>query len=172
MGSPMNRNFLDLLEVKMVVKFKLISACCENMGIGKNCDLPWRLKSEMAYFSKMTTDTVDKNKKNVVVLGKRSWDCIPDKYKPLPDRINFVLTTTKNLDLSEFKDTYVFNTWEEIVKKLEEENFKHQYEQVWICGGSKIYEDAMNSKYFYRLYLTRIKKNFDCDTFSLNWWTI
>lgn len=148
----------------MVVKFNLIAACCENMGIGKNGDLPWRLKNEMAHFTNMTTKTQDKCKKNVVILGRTSWDCIPEKYKPLVDRINFVLST-KKLDLSQYKDTYAFSSWDEIVNKLKDSEFRQRYEDVWVCGGSKIYEDAMDSKYFYRLYLTRIKKDFECDTF-------
>ncbi|KAK9886309.1 hypothetical protein WA026_015820 [Henosepilachna vigintioctopunctata] len=149
----------------MTIQFKLISACCENMGIGKNGDLPWRLKNEMLHFTSMTTNTHDSNKKNVVVLGKKSWDCIPGKYKPLVGRINFILTSAKNLDVSKYRDTYVFNSWDQIVDKLEDPEFKNKYEDVWICGGSKIYEDAMKSQHFYRLYLTRIKKNYDCDTF-------
>lgn len=47
----------------------------------------------MAFFTCMTTDTKDKNKKNVVLMGRRTWDCIPEKYRPLKDRINMVLTS-------------------------------------------------------------------------------
>ncbi|XP_044745481.1 dihydrofolate reductase [Coccinella septempunctata] len=151
----------------MAIKFKLIAACCDNMGIGKNGDLPWRLKNEMAHFTRMTTETLDANKKNVVILGRTSWDCIPNKYKPLAGRINFILTSRK-LDVSQFEDTYVFYCWNDIVNRLNDANFKQKYEDVWVAGGSKVYEAAMSSEYFYRLYLTRIKKEFECDTFFPN----
>ncbi|KAH9628953.1 hypothetical protein HF086_016665 [Spodoptera exigua] len=74
------------------VKLNLIAAACENMGIGVNGALPWRLKKEMAYFTTMTTKVKDPSKVNAVIMGRRTWDCIPDKYRPLSDRVNIVLT--------------------------------------------------------------------------------
>lgn len=50
-------------------------------------------RTEMAFFTRMTTDTKDKNKRNVVLMGRRTWECIPGKYRPLKDRINMVLTS-------------------------------------------------------------------------------
>lgn len=47
----------------------------------------------MQYFTRMTTETKDKSKKNVVLMGRRTWDCLPEKYKPLKGRINMVLTS-------------------------------------------------------------------------------
>ncbi|RZC33865.1 dihydrofolate reductase [Asbolus verrucosus] len=148
----------------MVVKFDLIAATCENMGIGKNKDLPWRLKSEMAFFTRMTSETSDQNKKNVVLMGRKTWDSIPAKFKPLAGRINFILSRSK-LDVQNYKDCYSFNSLQEVIDKLENEKFKDVYENVWVIGGSYIYEETMKSKYFHRLYLTRIMKHFECDTF-------
>lgn len=76
----------------MHLKLYLIAAASENLGIGINGNLPWRLKSEMAFFTHMTSKTKDIKKKNVVVMGRRTWDCIPPKYRPLQGRINIVLT--------------------------------------------------------------------------------
>ncbi|XP_026316371.1 dihydrofolate reductase-like isoform X3 [Hyposmocoma kahamanoa] len=74
------------------VKLNLIAAACDNMGIGVNGTLPWRLKNEMAYFSKMTSGVTDSSKKNAVIMGRQTYDCIPDKYRPLSGRVNIVLT--------------------------------------------------------------------------------
>ncbi|CAH1117261.1 unnamed protein product [Phaedon cochleariae] len=148
----------------MIVKLNLIAAACENMGIGKNNNLPWRLKTEMEFFTRMTTKTEDINKKNVVIMGRRTWDCIPKKFKPLNNRINIVLSRS-DLDLTNFTDVYGFKSLEECIERLEEEEFQKLYENVWVIGGSHIYKESMESDNFYRLYLTKILKDFDCDTF-------
>ncbi|KAH0954858.1 hypothetical protein HN011_010138 [Eciton burchellii] len=144
----------------MQPKLELIAAACENMGIGINGQLPWRLKSEMAFFTHMTTHTKDANKKNVVLMGRRTWDCIPDKYRPLKDRLNMVLTSqsfdygNKAIPCKSIPHAL------ELIAQMQD-----QVERVWVIGGSRVYEAAMKSPHFGRLYLTRIKKEFDCDTF-------
>ncbi|CAH1101981.1 unnamed protein product [Psylliodes chrysocephalus] len=148
----------------MTIKLNLIAAACENMGIGKNNNLPWKLKSEMDYFSRMTSKTIDPTKKNVVIMGRKTWDSIPTKYKPLQNRINFVLSRS-NLDLKNCKDVYASNSLESCIEKLEDNAFKSVYETVWVIGGRHIYEAALKSDSFHRLYLTKILKTFDCDTF-------
>lgn len=143
----------------MMPKLNLIAAACENMGIGKNNNLPWRLKqvplhfnhvivstdqhlifrTEMEYFSRMTTQTEDPNKKNIVIMGRKTWDSIPAKYKPLPNRINFVLSRS-NIDLGQHKDVYLFNSLQNAVERLAADDFKNRYESVWVIGGSSIYQ--------------------------------
>ncbi|EFA07671.2 dihydrofolate reductase [Tribolium castaneum] len=148
----------------MVIKFDLIAAACENMGIGKNNDLPWRLKSELAFFSQMTTQTSDESKKNVVLMGRKTWDSIPPKFKPLHQRFNFIMSRA-GVNLEGYKDCFSFKSLDEVISKLQDEKFQQLYENVWVIGGSYIYEATMASKYFHRLYLTKVLKTFDCDTF-------
>jgi dihydrofolate reductase len=93
----------------------------------------------MAFFTRMTSETVDKNKKNVVLMGRRTWDCIPPKFKPLTGRINFVMSRA-GVDVEGNKDCYSFGSLEEVIDKLENGEFKEQYENVWVIGGSYIYE--------------------------------
>ncbi|XP_012227898.1 dihydrofolate reductase isoform X2 [Linepithema humile] len=144
----------------MQLKLELIAAACENMGIGNNGALPWRLKTEMEYFTRMTIDTKDKNKKNVVLMGRRTWDSIPIKYRPLNDRINMVLTS-QSLDYGD--KAIVCKSIPHALEVIA--GMQNQIERVWIIGGSSVYKDAMESPHFGRLYLTRIKKEFECDTF-------
>ncbi|VEN44829.1 unnamed protein product [Callosobruchus maculatus] len=148
----------------MLPKLNLIAAACENMGIGHNNNLPWRLKTEMDYFTRMTSKTKHQDKKNVVIMGRKTWDSIPKKFKPLNNRINFILSRS-DLVLSEYKDVYSFKSLADAINKLNEHNFKNLYENIWVIGGSHIYDECMKSEYFYRLYLTRIHKAFECDTF-------
>nr|XP_022907208.1 dihydrofolate reductase [Onthophagus taurus] len=147
----------------MSLKLNLIAAVCENMGIGKNNDLPWRLKSEMAYFTRMTSESKN-NKKNVVIMGRKTWDSIPPKYKPLNNRINFILSRS-NVYLDGYKDCFAFKSLDEAIDKLNNKDYQKIYDNVWVIGGSLIYKASMANKYFYRLYLTEIKKQYDCDTY-------
>lgn len=50
-------------------------------------------RSELAFFTSMTTNTKNANKKNVVLMGRRTWESIPKEYRPLKNRINIVLTS-------------------------------------------------------------------------------
>lgn len=146
----------------MNFNLNLIAAACDGMGIGVKGTLPWRLKSEMAFFTSMTSNTKDPDKKNVVLMGRRTWECIPKKYKPLQNRINIVLSS-KILDYG--KDAIICKSIENALDIIGKPPLKDQVENIWVIGGSSVYKAAMESPNFHRLYLTRIKKHFDCDTF-------
>lgn len=66
-------------------KIAAIVAMDSSRLIGSNGELPWRLKSDLARFKALTTG-------HVVVMGRRTWDSLPDKAKPLPGRINLVIS--------------------------------------------------------------------------------
>nr|CAI5860037.1 unnamed protein product [Callosobruchus analis] len=103
----------------------------------------------MDYFTRMTSKTKHQDKKNVVIMGRKTWDSIPKKFKPLNNRINFVLSRS-DLILSEYKDVYSFKSLADAINKLNDHNFKNMYENVWVIGGSHIYEECLRSEYFYR----------------------
>ncbi|CAL7950673.1 unnamed protein product [Xylocopa violacea] len=146
----------------MNLNLNLIAAACEGMGIGVKGSLPWKLKSEMAFFTSMTTTTKNPAKKNVVLMGRRTWEGIPLKYRPLKNRINIVLSST----LSDLKDeAFVCKSIQHALEIVNKPPLKDNVETIWVIGGSSVYKAAMESPHFYRLYLTRIKKHFDCDTF-------
>lgn len=91
----------------------------------------------MTYFTEMTKNTVDATKKNVVIMGRRTWDSIPPKFKPLSNRINFILSRS-NLDVRNYEDSYAYKSLNEIINALRDGKF--QYENVWVIGGSHIYK--------------------------------
>ena len=78
------------------MKFSIILAIDSNNWLGKNNDLAWKLKSDMQYFKKITTQTQQENKQNAVIMGRKTWESIPEKFRPLPDRKNFLLTRDEN----------------------------------------------------------------------------
>ncbi|KZC07112.1 PREDICTED: dihydrofolate reductase [Dufourea novaeangliae] len=146
----------------MHLKVNLIAAACEGMGIGVNGALPWKLKNEMEFFTSMTTKTKNKSKKNVVLMGRRTWECIPNKYRPLRNRVNMVLSS-QSLNYND--GAIVCKSIPHALEIILQPPLKDQIENIWVIGGSSVYKAAMESPNFYRLYLTRIKKHYDCDTF-------
>ncbi|KAH8369457.1 hypothetical protein KR009_011274 [Drosophila setifemur] len=144
-----------------MLRFNLIVAVCENQGIGFNGDLPWHLKSELKYFSRTTKLKSDPGKRNAVIMGRKTYFGVPESKRPLPERQNIVLSSTlQPKDLPE--DVVICPSLEAAMQRLESEN---QVENVWIVGGSGVYAEAMASPRCHRLYITRIQKQFKCDTF-------
>jgi len=140
---------------------KMIAAACDGLGIGKNGDLPWRLKDEMKYFTRMTK-TAAAGKKNAVVMGRKTYESIPPKYRPLDGRVNVVLTKQKDYTVPE-EGVLVCHEFDEAEIKAKLEG--HPIDSIWLVGGSVLYSRAMETLAATHIYLTRIHKKFDCDTF-------
>lgn len=141
--------------------FKICFVISENRGIGKNNELPWRLKSELKQFATLTKSTSNPDKKNAVLMGRKTWESIPEKFRPLKDRINIVLTSNP----SRIQDESVcvcpnFSTAMDLIDNMSEE-----IETCWVIGGSSVYAEALKSPQISSLYITNIHQNFDCDTF-------
>lgn len=70
----------------------IVVAATKKLGIGKGGGMPWKLPGDMAYFKDLTTRTADSSKQNAVVMGRKTWESIPPKFRPLPGRVNVVLS--------------------------------------------------------------------------------
>ena len=113
------------------IPFKLISATCEGNGIGINNDLPWRLKQEMAYFTRMTTATVDERKQNVLIMGRRTWESMCELERPFPDRISIVLTSRPKREIvGGGDDVLVCSNYDEAVEIVE--SLADKIESCWV----------------------------------------
>ena len=84
-----------------------------NYGIGHNNELLFYLKKDLDYFKRITKG--NNKKQNVLIMGYNTWDSIPNKFKPLPYRINIVLTSKK---LESKNNLYYFNNWDDIYRWL------------------------------------------------------
>nr|XP_048706015.1 dihydrofolate reductase isoform X1 [Caretta caretta] len=148
----------------MVRPLNSIAAVCQNMGIGKNGDLPWPpLRNEFKYFQRMTMTTTVEGKQNALIMGKRTWFSIPEKNRPLKDRINIVLSR-------ELKETpkgadYLAKSLDDALVLLDSPELKSKVDMVWIIGGSSVYKAAMEKPVHQRLFVTRILQEFESDTF-------
>ncbi|XP_067644363.1 dihydrofolate reductase-like [Eurosta solidaginis] len=147
-----------------MLKFNVIAAVCQNFGIGLNGDLPWSLKSEYEYFTRTTTHIYDTAKQNVVIMGRLTYISIHEDQRPLAERLNVVLSTAMtSAELPE--NVLLFPNLETAMQRLEQEDLRKKVGTVWIVGGSGVYKEAMSSPRCHRLYITRIKKEYKCDTF-------
>ncbi|XP_059550198.1 dihydrofolate reductase [Myotis daubentonii] len=148
----------------MVRTLNCIAAVSQNMGIGKNGDLPWPpLRNEFKYFQRMTTTSSAKDKQNLVIMGRKTWFSIPKKNRPLKDRINLVLS--KELKEPPKGAHFLAKSLDDALKLIEEPELKNKVDMVWIVGGSSVYKEAMSKPGPQRLFVTRIMQEFESDTF-------
>lgn len=129
---------------------RIIVAVASNGVIGKNNDLIWRLPADMKFFTQTTSG-------HIVIMGRRNWDSIPLKYRPLSNRINVVVTRNH-----EFKspDCVVFHSIEQAIL-----HFKSQTEKdIYIIGGGQIYDETLKQNLADEMYITQINHAFDGDT--------
>lgn len=142
--------------------FFVIAAMCKNTGIGYLNRLPWKLKNEMAFFEKMTTQSTDPTLKNVVIMGRKTWSSIPEKYRPLKDRTNVVLSRTVSTIEDRESVDHIFSSLPDALEGVSQLRNKGQ---VWVVGGQSVYEEALRLSQCKRIYLTRIDEEYQCDTF-------
>ncbi|XP_030647742.1 dihydrofolate reductase isoform X2 [Chanos chanos] len=141
-----------------------IVAVCPDMGIGKNGTLPWHpISNEFKHFQRMTMTPTVEGKKNVVIMGRKTWFSIPAQNRPLKNRINVVLS--RELKTPPEGAHYLASDLSSALHLLDTPDITAQADQVWIIGGSSLYKEAMESPGHRRLFVTRILQQFDCDTF-------
>ena len=170
----------DNFNIKHNMIISVIAAFTNNgKGIGKNGVLPWKLKKDMSYFKAMT---IPHNKlfQNAVIMGRKTWDSIPEQFRPLKDRVNIVITRNKNLlgiketeceedivnnVIYEKDGVYFTNSLFGAYEFSKEKNIH----ECFVIGGEQIYKQAfemMNESYkVNKIYTTTIYKKFECDTF-------
>ncbi|KAL4216692.1 hypothetical protein ACF0H5_024415 [Mactra antiquata] len=143
-------------------KLNLVVAACNNNGIGINGNLPWRLRKDMDFFKKMTTLVENPEKENAVIMGRKTWFSIPEKFRPLKGRVNIVLSR----ELKEVPEgVHIARSLPAALSLIQSDDLKHKIENVHVIGGSSVYAEAMTGPYLCRIYLTKVLKDFTCDTF-------
>lgn len=141
------------------MKFNIIVAVDSNLGIGKNNTLPWRLPADLKLFKKLTTNA-QAGKRNAVIMGRKTWDSLPPKVKPLPERLNIVLSRQDKLELP-----VGCRLARSLDQALELAEGDEAISQAFVIGGSELFSAALEHPQLERVYLTEIHKNFDCDVF-------
>ena len=133
------------------MKVALIVAMDLERGIGKNNDLMWHLPKDMRFFKETTLG-------QVVVMGRKNWDSIPEKYRPLSNRENVVLTRNKKFSSD---DCVVLHDLVEVWEKYQDEEER----TVFIIGGGEIYRQAIESGLIEEMYITHVSGTYNAETF-------
>ncbi len=138
-------------------KIYMVVAVDRNFGIGKDKSIPWKLPKEIRYFKDLTTKTDDPDKKNMVIMGRTTWESIPENFRPLKYRENVILTRNPDYELI---DAHVAASFEDALKYV-----KDNIENIYIIGGATVYSDLIYNEKINGIYLTKIDREYDCDTF-------
>ena len=123
-------------------------------GIGIKGRIPWDLKEDRKRFRDITRFTTDKNKRNAVVMGRKTWESLPGT---LPGRDNIVISST--MKKQENADYKVFGTIDDFLLHIPE-----HIETVFVIGGARIYEEFL-TRYIRYIYSTDVFYNFECDVY-------
>ncbi|KAJ4340940.1 hypothetical protein N0V95_007372 [Ascochyta clinopodiicola] len=171
----------------------LILAATPSLGVGKSGGLPWpQLKKEMGYFARVTKRTsptgisegdaaglaVEKGRRmNAVVMGRKTWDSIPERFRPLAGRLNVVITRdtaafAKTLkggqEQGRAEDTpapLVASSISDALQQLQSDKVGVEVDRIMVIGGASIYEQALKLKEARHVLLTKIQREYECDTF-------
>ncbi|CAH8582724.1 unnamed protein product [Heterobilharzia americana] len=150
------------------MRLNVIVAISENWGIGKCGGLPWRLKKDMAFFKRVTM-MAKPGLKNAVIMGRATWESIPQTFKPLKDRINIVVSSTL---LEPPPGVHVVSSLDAAVNLLRSEELSSTVDEVFIIGGSRLYHETLSqTTYPIRIYCTHVLNEVDCDTYfpQIDW---
>ena len=175
----------------------LILAATPSLGIGKNGGLPWpQLKKEMGYFARVTKRTTPtgisegdaagemaskRQRINAVVMGRKTWDSIPPKFRPLKGRLNVVVTRSVErfeAQLEQGRDKkegdvegplVVGSVGDALARLQSTQELGVEVDKVMVIGGASIYEQSLKLKEARHVLLTKIQNEYECDTrFSEN----
>jgi len=137
---------------------EIIAALDSKNGIGKEGKLPWSLPLDLKYFKELTLKA-PKGKINAVIMGRKTWESLPERLQPLPGRTNVVLTSH---NLEESKNLLKASSLEEALEKLEK---LKNIDRCFVIGGATLYKEALSREDCLDLYLTRIDADFSCEVF-------
>lgn len=132
-----------------MIPLAIVVARAANGVIGRDGDLPWRLKSDLALFKATTLG-------KPIIMGRKTWDSLP--RKPLPGRMNVVLSRDGSF---EPEQAVVCESFMEAVQMAREQAGDDGAEEVCVIGGRSLFEAALPKAK--RLYLTEVDATVDGD---------
>ena len=137
------------MTIDQPMTISIIVAASENNVIGKDNDLVWHLPTDMKFFKDTTTG-------HCVIMGRKNYDSIPEKYRPLAHRTNIIITRQKDFNAP---GCIVVASIDKAIQKAQEISDN----EIFIIGGAQIYSQSMDIAD--KIYLTRVHHTFEGDAF-------
>ncbi|XP_048750048.1 dihydrofolate reductase-like [Ostrea edulis] len=149
--------------------FSVMAAMCRGRGIGYKNKLSWwqyPLKGDYDYYMDWTSRVTSPDKYCVNIMGRKTWETTGEEERNRKHVFNIVISRDTGKTLK--KDPHVhkiISSFDDAVRfSLSTEN-REQFESVWILGGEKVYEEAVQHPLCRRIFLTEIMEHFQSDTF-------
>ncbi|MDB4956631.1 MAG: dihydrofolate reductase-like [Myxococcales bacterium] len=137
------------------MSFDVVVAADSDWGIGKHNALPWpRLKGDLQHFKRVTTDA-PLGKRNAIVMGRRTWESKEVAGKPLPNRLNVVVTRRGVQGVDGMVSASSLDAALEAAKGSA---------GIFVVGGADLFRASFMHPELRWVYLTRVEGDFACDT--------
>jgi len=128
----------------MMKKIFAIVAMDQNRVIGKDNAIPWHIPEDMQHFKELTSG-------HAVLMGRKTFESLPKRFKPLPNRKNLVISSNPKFAL-EFPEVQVWSSPQQCIDAFKAG--KIEGEKLWIIGGAQIYAATLDS--WDEVYLTQL----------------
>lgn len=125
----------------------LIAAVSENGVIGNKGALPWHFTEDMKRFKELTVG-------HVVMMGRKTWESLPEKFKPLPGRTNVVITRQQEYNVPAGVERY---------GSIDDALTVHPNDTVFVIGGAELYRHTIDRAD--TLYITEVHREVEGDAF-------
>lgn len=133
-------------------------------GIGLNGSIPWSIKKDMERFRTTTSVTLG-NLENVVIMGRKTFESLPKHFRPLPNRVNLVLTRNpEKYSDDEEKRLYYVSSLDEAIAWCDARI--SCIFRIFVIGGSQCINEALCHPRTSKIHLTEIiEPTYECDVF-------
>jgi dihydrofolate reductase len=135
-----------------MIQINLIWAQARERVIGSKGEMPWHLPEDLAHLKELTLG-------HPVIMGRKTWDSLPARFRPLPGRTNIVITRQQDWRAN---GAEVAHNLEEALQICEHISTKPS--EVWILGGAQIFTQALPLGH--RIEMTQIDEKIQGDTFA------
>lgn len=159
------------------MKWSAVLAVDAQGGIGKDGGIPWHLPADLKHFKEITEHSV-------VIMGRKTWESLPDVAKPLPNRINIIVTSRARQDVvgdrgdGRFEQVHTAPSLDTAMnlgaslltaagprtgEEEERQTTKKEEEEGFIIGGASLYKEFFHHPNCFAIHLTKVYENFQCD---------